>query len=105
MRGRPFYLELIVSSPGSFHGEGLDLVAGDFYFDAVGRAGVVALHDGAAHHDVAGQLNPSTIKGTELAKELFANGARYAEESSTEQEQACRLGSDSAASRAGDIEL
>src|SRR5579864_9695179 len=56
MRGRPFYLELIVSSPGSFHGEGLDLVGADFYFDAVGRAGVVALDDGAADHDVAGQL-------------------------------------------------
>jgi len=33
----------------SLHGEGADLCAADFYFYAVGRTGIVSLHDGAAH--------------------------------------------------------
>src|SRR5258707_13880509 len=40
----------------SLHGEGADLIAGDFYFDAVGRAGIESAYDGAAHQDVAGEL-------------------------------------------------
>jgi len=29
----------------SLHGEGADLIAGDFYFDAVGRAGIESAYD------------------------------------------------------------
>jgi len=42
--------------PRSLHGEDADLIAGDFYFYAVGRAGIVSLHDGAAHKNVSREL-------------------------------------------------
>src|SRR5713226_4257326 len=40
----------------SLHGHGVDLIAADFQFDAVGRPQIVSLHDGAAHQDVSGEL-------------------------------------------------
>jgi hypothetical protein len=38
------------------HGHGVDLIAADFHFDAVRRPQIVSLHDGAAHHDVSGEV-------------------------------------------------
>src|SRR3981081_1108602 len=40
----------------SLHGHGVDLIAADFQFDAVGRPQIASLHDGAAHQDVSGEL-------------------------------------------------
>ena len=39
---------------GSLHGESIDLIAADFQLDGVGRAGIVALHDGTADQNVSG---------------------------------------------------
>jgi hypothetical protein len=61
-------------SAGLLHGEGLDLVAGDFDFDAVGWARIVAVHRGAAHHDVSGQLLELQRIEHRLAARVYDHG-------------------------------